>query len=183
MIPGRYERGTYDETVYDVTVTVTNEADGLACVVAIRKEDQKFDTAAFTVAYSPLMKDVTVRKVWNDSGYYHPQSVEVSLLVDGEIVTTAVLSARNDWTCTWIGFVQKRDNSWKVQEKPIWGRYVASYQYDYEMNIATVTYTYTNNLIQTGQLKWPIPVRCVLGAALVGFGLYLVFKKRDDTRA
>lgn len=52
-----------------------------------------------------------------------------------------------------------------------------------EKSSAMVTNTYTNNLIQTGQLNWPIPVLCVLGAALVGFGLYLVFKKRDDTHA
>lgn len=184
MVPGEETRGTYDASVYDVKVTVENDGDGLKSTVAIRKQggdvNQKFTAASFTVAYSPLMKDVTVRKVWKDSGAKHPSSVRVSLVVDGKTVDTVTLNDRNNWTYTWKNLVEKRDNSWTVQESTIRGRYVPSYKYDREKEIATVTNTYTEDLIQTGQLNWPIPVLCSLGTALIVYGLYFLFKKRDD---
>lgn len=186
MVAGDHNRATYDKTVYNVKVTVTNEGNGLKPQVAIREQggddDKKFDSANFVVAYSPLMKDVTVQKVWKGSDT-HPLSVQVDLLVGEEVVGTATLNARNNWTYTWEQLVQKRDNSWKVKEKPVRGKFVASYGYNYDKSIATVTNTYTSDLIQTGQLNWPIPVLCSLGTALVVFGLYMIFKKRDDACA
>ncbi len=187
MVPGDHPRGTYEKTVYNVTVSIVNKGDGLDSIVSIRKpgggENEKFDSAAYTVSYSPLMKDVTVRKIWNDKGHTHPRSVRVSLVVNDQVVDTVTLNARNSWSYTWEELVQKRDNSWKVQEATIAGRYVPSYGYNYDKNLATVTNTYTEDLIQTGQLNWPIPVLCSLGTALIGFGLYMIFKKRDDACA
>ena len=35
-------------------------------------------------------------------------------------------------------------------------------------------------LIQTGQLNWPIPVLAIVGILLFAFGLILIFKKRKS---
>lgn len=180
---GDHPRAHYDATVYNVIVTVTNGPSGtLEVVTAIKNGSAKQESAHFVNTYDPERKDVTVTKVWEGSST-HPSSVRVSLVVGGETVDTVTLNKDNNWTHTWENLVLKRDNSWKVKEKTVAGKFVPSYHYDYKSSSAKVVNTYTSDLIQTGQLNWPIPVLLSLGAVLMVLGFWVIFKKREDERA
>lgn len=186
-------RCDYDgKTVYNVKVTITNAEDGgLKATVAMRKAGDpvddpayKKDEAPFVNEYAPIMKDVTVYKKWAGGNSKNRPAVVVDLLVNDNVVATGTLDQNadpeKDWTYVFVGKVRAKDNSWKIRERTIAGRYVPSYSYKYEENSATVKNTYTTDLIQTGQLNWPIPVLCMLGSALIVLGLCVIFRKRED---
>ena len=60
---------------------------------------------------------------------------------------------------------------------------------DYALRVGEVDWVFSaeiiegDNLIQTGQLNWPIPVLGTLGAALIFFGVVTMRKKKKDENA
>lgn len=70
---------------------------------------------------------LTVHKIWEDNGYPdRPQSVEVNLLKNGEVVETVTLKDENQWTWTW----DKLDETaqWTVEEAVVPEGYEVSYE-------------------------------------------------------
>ena len=120
--------------------------------------------------------DITVKKVWNDDGKNRPESVTVQLYKGDTAVDTVTLNEQNGWRYTWND--QPQGDSWKVEEINVPKGYIVTY----EQKNFTYTVTNTAGLIQTGQLKWPIPV--LAGAGLLLFaGGWILFYTRKKKRA
>ncbi len=119
--------------------------------------------------------DITVTKVWNDDGKDRPESVTVQLQNGETVVDIVTLSEQNGWSYTWPG--QPKSDAWSVKETDVPKGYTASYQ----KNGWVYTITNTSSLVQTGQLKWPIPLLAGAGLLLFAMGWILYFKgKRKD---
>lgn len=86
--------------------------------------------------YIPPKKDVTVAIMWNDSENpdYRPESVDVSVVVNGKLFDTQTLSEENDWKHTYEQV--SADDKYEVA--------CPEFEY-YTMVISgtTITYTYT----------------------------------------
>lgn len=121
--------------------------------------------------------DLTVRKVWEDTGKDRPATAKMALYNGDKAVETVTLSEKNHWTHTWKNL--DGSGSWQIVEVDVPKNYVPSYAYDK----GVVTVTNTSSLIETGQLNWPIPVLGGLGAILLSFGLVVLLKKRKEERS
>lgn len=183
QVSGTNELCTYDETVYDVTVYITNDLDGsgLESTVVVYREgetDEKTNMVFENYYETPIPPvDITVVKKWVDDGEDRPVSVTVQLLKDGEVYETVTLSAENNWSYTWKEL--SGEFQWSVVESNVPKGYVASYS----QNNGVVTITNTESLIQTGQLIWPIVVFGVLGTLMILLGGFLLLKNRKKNNA
>lgn len=135
------------------------------------------DTWIYDIDASPKtdvvrLVDITVRKVWNDGGQSHPASITVQLYNGDTPAGTAVLSGENGWSHTWPDMPES--DSWSVRETDVPQGYTATCRQDGFV----FTVTNTSTLIQTGQLKWPVPVLSVSGLLLFAFGWILYFRVR-----
>ena len=86
--------------------------------------------------YIPPKKDVTVAIIWNDSENleHRPESVDVSVVVNGKLFDTQTLSEENDWKYTYEQV--SADDKYEA----------ACPEYDYYTMVisgTTITYTYT----------------------------------------
>lgn len=134
----------------------------------------------YTPAPEPSPVDLTVKKEWKglaskDAEY--PDKVTVTLYNGKVAVDKVTLSAKNNWTYTWSDL--DGSGKWSVLETGIPKGYVPSYKTKGEV----VTITNTATLIQTGQLNWPILVLGILGLLMIGYGVYLLTKKRNHEHA
>ncbi len=110
--------------------------------------------------------DLAVRKIWNDNGKEHPETLTVALKKGGEIVERVVLSAENDWHYVWKHM--PKSDEWSVEELEVPAGYLATYR----RNEWSFIIENTPKLVQTGQLKWPIPVLAGTGVVLLLLGIY-----------
>lgn len=125
-------------------------------------------------------EDLTVKKVWsdeNDKRDIRPDSVTVTLYNGDKAVDKVTLGAWNNWTYTWRNL--DGDGNWGVLETGIPKGYTPSYR----SNGDVVTITNTATLIQTGQMNWPIPVLCSLGALMIFCGIVMMRRKRKNGNA
>ena len=175
---GSDSRCTYDTAVYDVKVYITNAEDGsgLASTVIAYKntEAQKLDEIRFTNTYDPEVQPIaiTVNKVWSGTSQERPDSVTVQLMNGDEAVATVSLGDWNNWTYTWTDL--DGHGSWDVKEINIPNGYSASYSRSGNV----ITIKNTEILIQTGQIKWPVPVLAGAGLLLILSGVTGLKKKR-----
>lgn len=122
--------------------------------------------------------NLTVHKAWDDNGSKNrPESAKITLYQGETAVETVWLGEWNDWTYSWNGLAG--DSYWQAIEDEIPDGYAPVYTYEN----GTVTITNTAILIQTGQVKWPVPVFGGLGIALVAWGVIFMTKKRKDNEA
>lgn len=122
-----------------------------------------------------------VIKIWNDKNAEadRPESIEVTLLKNGKAYETVELNKDNNWTHFWYDL--DGTARWNIIEKPV---------NDYKIVLTSVgnTYYFTNikkvtppppeNLPQTGQLWWPVPVLAVLGLIFITIGAVCFYKKK-----
>ena len=122
---------------------------------------------------------LTIVKVWDDAHYPNakrPDRVGM-MLYNGEIaIETVWLGEWNQWTFTWSDL--DTNGEWSIVENTVEG-----YTPYYSVSGETVTVTNTAILLQTGQLKWPIPVFAGCGLLLIGIGLLLLSSKKDKKHA
>lgn len=182
MVSGTYFLEKYDGKVYNVKVTVTNNAayDGFDVNIAYR-EDGSNDKKP--VVYELTLLDRKVVKKWIDQDSSRPSSVQINLLCDGEVVEGKALelSKKNNWQATWTGLDSRLE--WSVKEAKVPTGYTVSYKYDKTAGIWYVTNTGENkggSLLQTGQLNWPIPVLCAGGFLLMTVGMLLMKRKEEE---
>lgn len=130
--------------------------------------------------YIPDGNPVTrkVLKVWDDEGFetLRPAEITVHLLCNDEIYDTVKLTADNNWRYTWTdlnGFER-----WSVTEEVPTG-------YTVQITKEGITFVVTNSyeeptpppppppeeLPQTGQLWWPVPILVCAGLFLTAAGL------------
>ena len=103
---------------------------------------------------------------------YAQKNTKYTAWHDGYLAT---LTEQNGWSHTWID--QTKSDAWSVKEVDVPKGYTVTYQ----KNGFVFTVTNTSTLIQTGQLKWPIPILAGAGLLLFVGGWILYFKgKRKD---
>ncbi len=185
------DRGNYDDTVYYVTVTVTNTEDGgYGVTVAVHKGSTTGDKVdlAFENTYDPVPYDsLTVKKTWTDNDQTRPDTITVNLYDGDAILDTVTLSSSNSWTYTWSTLDPYAEHTWDVKEVAVDG-YTASYT----TSGTTITIHNTGDieeededdetLIQTGQTNWPIPILLSIGLALIAIGVYAMMRDQKRNR-
>ncbi len=164
---------------------------------------------------------ISVKKIWETYGKT-PDSINVSLIKDGVIVESVVLSAANNWYHRWDNL--DKNHSWNVIETDVPAGYSASYEIS-QMTVIirnkddnsedetttnhedttspdgsttkptdptkpndttkptgeTESTTKPEELIDTGQLNWPVPVFSVVGLVLFSLGWSMLnFGKKDE---
>ncbi len=130
-----------------------------------------YDVDATPKVSVEILIDLTVKKVWNDDGTGRPEQIQVMLSRGGQLVDTVTLSEENQWSYMWSAVPQSDD--WTVREVE-----VPNYTPSYRREGNTFIVENTPKLVQTGQLKWPIPVLACLGGALLLTGVALGRKKQ-----
>ena len=135
---------------------------------------------------------ITVKKQWK-SNTENPDSVTVSLLRDFRKVETITLSAENNWSYRWDNLSKKY--AWNVIEENVPDGYIVSYDtssntvvvtnekpFDKETTTKPEDTTIPDELIETGQLNWPVPVLATAGLLLfsLGWAMLNLGKKTDE---
>ena len=117
--------------------------------------------------YGEDVISIKVRKVWNDDGKNRPDSITVQLLCDGEVYDTVSLSEESGWNHEWVKL--EKDKNWTVKEEHIPDGYYVTYSKD------STGYVISNTrpLVQTGQLRWPIPVLASGGLVFIIIGIII----------
>lgn len=179
MSVGENAFAIYDETVYDITVYVTNAEDGSgleSTVIAYAKEDEAEKTPVLFHLFYKTPAEITVVKKWADDGKDRPGSVTVQLLCDGEVYETVQLDDTNAWQHSWKMLLP--DYEWTVKETNVPAGYTESYSEKEQV----ITITNTKALLQTGQMNWPIPLLIGAGLICIGVGCCLsICKKENET--
>lgn len=143
------------------------------CMPSFEDGALQYDVDATPKVDVEILVDLSVKKVWNDDGEERPSQVKVALYLDEEVYDTVILSEANDWSYVWEDI--PKSDAWSVKEIDVPDGYTASYKQDGLSFVVENTPT----LVQTGQLKWPIPVLAAAGVLLVEVGI-LVRRKHDE---
>lgn len=123
---------------------------------------------------------IHVLKVWKrDSKKSRPKSIEVCLLrSDGIVVDRVVLNSDNQWSNTWENLSTLY--TYRVMETSVPSGYKESCTREKDTIILTNTGNYTDKvekkdeeLPNSGQLWWPVPVLLFVGLVLFGLGRHL----------
>ena len=123
---------------------------------------------------------IHVLKVWKrDSKKSRPKSIEVCLLrSDGIVVDRVVLNSENQWSTTWDNLSTLY--TYRVMETSVPSGYKESCTREKDTIILTNTGNYTDKvekkdeeLPNSGQLWWPVPVLLFVGLVLFGLGRHL----------
>lgn len=124
---------------------------------------------------------IHVLKVWKrDSKKSRPKSIEVCLLrSDGIVVDRVVLNSDNQWSTTWDNLSTLY--TYRVIETSVPSGYKESCSRENDTIILTNTGNYTDKvedkkdeeLPNSGQLWWPVPVLLFVGLVLYGLGRHL----------
>ena len=126
-------------------------------------------------------QSITAKKVWDDSNDKRdkrPTSITVDLYDGKDKLDSQKLSKDNNWTYTWEDLDGEGD--YTVKESKVPSGYSVSYKETQGAN-GNVTWKITNSmeLIQTGQLNWPIPVLGSLGVLMICIGILLLKRKEQ----
>ena len=123
---------------------------------------------------------IHVLKVWKrDSKKSRPKSIEVCLLrSDGIVVDRVKLNSDNQWSTTWDNLSTLY--TYRVMETSVPSGYKESCSREKDTIILTNTGNYTDKvekkdeeLPNSGQLWWPVPVLLFVGLVLFGLGRHL----------
>lgn len=123
---------------------------------------------------------IHVLKVWKrDNKKSRPKSIEVCLLrSDGIVVDKVVLNSDNQWSTTWDHL--STSYTYRVMETSVPSGYKESCTREKDTIILTNTGNFTDKvekkddeLPNSGQLWWPVPVLLFVGLVLFGLGRHL----------
>lgn len=111
--------------------------------------------------------DLSVKKVWNTTKTNNndsislPKSIDIQLLLNGEIIDTVTLSEENNWQYTFSN-IEKNDN-YVVREVIVPNGYTVTYQKDGNLFIVTNT----SSLVHTGQMYWLVGLFLSIGIIFI----------------
>lgn len=150
----------------------------LICLPSGYDEQWIYDIDASPKVDVLRLTDVSVHKIWNDDGKHRPTSIEMQLLKNGSLVDTVTLNESTQWSYTWHNLPY--EDGWSVKEAAVPAGYTVTYQNE-GLRFSVIN---TEKLVQTGQLKWPIPVLVCGGLLLLIIGIALLSsgKKQKDER-
>lgn len=167
-----------EDQVYTVKVAVTNNSDYTGYVVEVGAKEagaeEKSDIVVTNRYVDPL--ELKVVKKWVDKESSRPASVSIDLMLEDRVEETLVLSRKNGWQGSFSGLDPRLN--WKVKESKVPAGYTVTYRFDKKNNIWYVTNT--GSLIQTGQQNWPIPVLCGAGLGMIGIGMAVLLRKKEE---
>lgn len=156
----------------------------------------------FSSTSSSEVTYLSVRKIW-DTTEPHPDSVTVSLLRDYKEYAFVILDESNNWYFRWDNL--PKNHSWSVVESSVPDGYSVSYEAS--SNTVTITNKKTvsqdtdetetteptteidreptterDELIDTGQLNWPVPVLSITGliSFSIGWAMLNITKKKES---
>ena len=118
-----------------------------------------------------------VKKLWSGDEENlddRPESVKITLYNGTQAVETVVLGDWNNWEYVWENL--DGNGNWSVVEVDIPQGYVPTYS----IENGVVTITNVSTLVQTGQVKWPIPFLAAIGFSMIVFGEIIVLRKRKN---
>ncbi len=138
---------------------------------------------------------ISVKKLW-DTHSDHPDEITVSLLRDFVAIETVVLNDENNWTYRWNNL--SKNYVWDIIETEVPDGYIVSY--DTSSNTVIITNKDTtptppppptepgdspkppdDELIDTGQLNWPVPILSAIGLLLFATGWAMLnLGKREE---
>ncbi len=169
----------------------------LVALPSLDENETWFYDVSATVKYErekepdePSYTNLRVHKVWDDSANTtkRPTSIQVELLMNGQVHDTVTLNAENGWSYEWN---ELNDSyTWQVTEKNV------PTDYTVRMTKEGKTYLLTNtlkpdtptppdnppkppSLPQTGLLWWPVPVLAALGLLAILGGALLKRRSSD----
>lgn len=188
----------------------TNYVDGYAACKSfvVSVPEQTNDSYTYDIKATPKTEpekfaDITIRKVWDVDEFAEiADHVTVELLQDGFAVKTAVLNEMNNWEVTYSDMPES--DSYSIVELNIPEGFTAVYTHKgYEFTVTNSFYAEIGDdedgegsdigdfpspgggkddseLIQTGQIVWPIPVLAMTGLCLIVVGTIVLRKTRDN---
>ena len=152
---------------------VSHEAAPLIVTLPYRGKD---DVWHYAMSVTPKTADtrIYVHKLWVDHGFerFRPAYISVSLLkgVGKTVYDTVVLSAENNWSCSWDDL--PGGYQWSVREEMHGSPYISHTERvpgGFKI-INTFMPPLGKTLPQTGLLWWPVPVLTGLGVLLFVIG-------------
>ncbi len=151
----------------------------IVCLPERNQEDKwEYDTVVKPKASAETAPgydlDLSAIKVWKDNdASKRPDSIEVQLVRDGEVVETVTLDKSNDWKHTWRNL--ERAGNWKVVEKTSLKGYKVTSVRESDTFVITNTLDKGDGggkLPQTGVLWWPCLVLLAAGIFCLIAGIY-----------
>lgn len=179
-------------------------------IVALPIKDATSDEWISDVDASPKVEDdkgeyeetyISVKKRWKTTDTI-PQSITAALLRDGVIVETVQLNAANNWYYRWDNL--SNHYAWSVVETEVPAEYTVTYVTSERTVIIINTHEDyeeeptvppdepppppdkppEDELIDTGQLNWPVPVFATAGLLLFSIGWAMLnLGKKDEEEA
>lgn len=122
--------------------------------------------------------DIDVVKVWKDDGNKdkRPDELKISLLKNGSVYAQTMLNAKNSWQYSWKDL--EKNQKWTVIENNVPKDYTVAYSGTQQQLVITNTYKKPGDDIpNTGQLWWPIPLLAIAGVLLFAVGWYRRYMK------
>lgn len=119
--------------------------------------------------------DLNVLKEWNVlSNKKIPDSIEVELLENGEVIDKVTLSKENNWTHIWEQL--PKSDSYSVREVNVPAGFTATYRIEDNKIIVTNS----EKLVQTGNMPWIYEILGVVGITFILVGIILDRRKKYE---
>lgn len=136
---------------------------------------------AYTVSGTPKVEvkslfDLTVLKEWIIVNKKKtPESIEVELILNGEVLDKVELNSENNWEYTWEQ-IEKSDN-YTVREVEVPEGFIATYRVD---NTNRIIVTNSEKLVQTGNMPWIYEILGLVGITFILVGIILDRRKNYE---
>lgn len=119
--------------------------------------------------------DLNVLKEWNVlSNKKTPDSIEVELLENGEVIDKVTLSKENNWTHIWEQL--PKSDSYSIREVNVPAGFTATYRIEDNKIIVTNS----EKLVQTGDMPWIYELLGVVGITFILVGIMLDRRKNYE---
>lgn len=119
--------------------------------------------------------DLNVLKEWNVlSNKKIPDSIEVELLENGEVIDKVTLSKENNWTHIWEQL--PKSDSYSIREVNVPVGFTATYRIEDNKIIVTNS----EKLVQTGDMPWIYELLGVVGITFILVGIILDRRKNYE---
>ena len=136
------------------------------------KNNWKYDIDSTPKTDIYHVMNIEVLKEWNNEGKANPDSIEVELLENNEVIDIVTLNDNNNWSYTWVEI--PKSDSYSVREKEVPSEYEVTYRNEDNKFIITNT----RKIPQTGMRTWVIELLAISGMVLLTIGL--VNRKNEE---
>lgn len=122
--------------------------------------------------------DLTVIKEWIIiNKKKEPESIEVELILNGEVLDKVELNGENNWEYTWEQ-IEKSDN-YTIREVEVPEGFIATYRVD---NTNKLIVTNSEKLVQTGNMPWIYEILGLVGITFIIVGIVIDRRKNYEKK-